>query len=515
MTLRFIPMLLLGASLVFLHSCSTTVSRPTVDTLPDIDQPTPTEDLGADIEDKSLTPSDRSLTEVIELTNKLSDYSPDKALEIIRSLESVSSGQLIELIDGQLYDPEFTEWLELSLQVRQVMVNGGVNTAAPDWANYHFGHPVSSTGFSELVADYAAFFPMPSQVAVLLPTEGGLASASRAIRDGILSAYLEQPGDTTIRFYSSGKNSESAINAYLQARAEGATQIIGPLRIISTRALANLAEIDVPVLLLNDGPADRASPESAGYVSSLSLSQSKEAEMIALSALSLKQNRAIVMVPENAWGARIERAFTKAFEEGGGNISATARFLSDLSDHSYMLTEILKINESKKRKADLQSRLGINLSFEPIRRDDFDFLFMAANPSEGRELRPLLKFHSAGDVPVYAMSRVYSGKVEPESDQDLNGLIFPITQWQLQTVEQTMPDLESLRGGAYGNLYALGRDAWYLTPWLPLMQKDPDLAFSGNIGSLRLQADGTLFRVPAWAQFTAGQPVPYKWPAIH
>jgi outer membrane PBP1 activator LpoA protein len=46
------------------------------------------------------------------------------------------------------------------------------------------------------------------------------------------------------------------------------------------------------------------------------------------------------------------------------------------------------------------------------------------------------------------------------------------------------------------------------------MQKDPDLEFSGNIGSLRLQANGTLLRDPAWAQFTGGQPVPYQWPAV-
>jgi outer membrane PBP1 activator LpoA protein len=516
MTLRFIPMLLLGASLVFIHSCSTSVSRPAPDIPTDIDQPARTED--GDIEGKSydpqLTPSDRSLTEVIELAGSVSEHTPDMALEIIRSLESIPSGQLTEMIDRQSYDAEFTEWLELSLQVRQAMVNGDLDTAARNWANYHFGHSINRTGFAELVSGYAAFFPAPTQVAVLLPAEGGLASASLAIRDGILSAYLEQPGTTVIRFYSSGKNSESAISAYLQARADGATQVIGPLRISSTRALATLEEVDIPVLLLNEGPADMAKPESPRYVSSLSLSQSKEAEMIAVSTLSLEQKRAIVLAPDNSWGTRIERAFTRAFEEGGGQIAAAARFVPDLNDHSYMLTEILKINESKKRKDDLQSRLGINLSFEPVRRDDFDFVFMAASPAEGRELRPLLKFHNAGDVPVYAMSRVYSGKVEPGSDQDLNELIFPTTRWQLQVAGQTMPKLESLRGGAYGNLYALGRDAWYLLPWLPLMQKDPDLEFSGNIGSLRLQANGTLLRDPAWAQFTGGQPVPYQWPAV-
>ena len=41
-----------------------------------------------------------------------------------------------------------------------------------------------------------------------------------------------------------------------------------------------------------------------------------------------------------------------------------------------------------------------------------------------------------------------------------------------------------------GNFYALGQDAWRLLPWLPLMQKDPDLWFPGDVGALRLQANG-------------------------
>ena len=74
---------------------------------------------------------------------------------------------------------------------------------------------------------------------------------------------------------------------------------------------------------------------------------------------------------------------------------------------------------------------------------------------------------------------------------------------------------DSVRDGAFRNLYALGQDAWQLLPWLPLMQKDPDLWFPGNVGALRLEANGRLYRKPAWAQFSGGQPKPYQWPDKH
>jgi outer membrane PBP1 activator LpoA protein len=269
----------------------------------------------------------------------------------------------------------------------------------------------------------------------------------------------------------------------------------------------------VPVLLLNE-PAgnDMVNPDQSAIVNSLSLSRSEEAAAIASSALAQGQKQAIVIVPDNAWGTRVEAAFTTVFEQGDGQISAATRYSRAARDHSAMLTQLLKIDASKQRKTDLQAWLGIPLTFEPSRRDDFDFVFMAANPMEGRELKPLLRFHDAGDVPVYAMGRIYSGKVNPASDQDLNGIVFPTTRWQLATPNETTLALKSVRGGAMGNLYALGQDAWRLLPWLPLMQKDPDLWFPGGVGALRLQANGRLYREPAWAQFNAGRPVSYQWP---
>jgi outer membrane PBP1 activator LpoA protein len=483
MSLRFYPALLSVVMAMVLGACGTTGPGPVVEPDPDFSPPAKSDQ---ELQDPIPTaPSERSLEEVHALSKSMSGYQPELALEVLRSLEAVSSSQLTAMIDGQTQDPEFTEWLELSLLIRTLMISGDpVTPVAQYWANYHYGHAITRDNFPALVSSYRALFPAPAQVAVLLPVEGGLFAAAKAIRDGILSAYFEQPD-------------ESAIAAYLQAKADGATQIVGPLRLESTLALADLVkgkgakaetrsefwsgpletsqetrpgpDRSIPVLLLNQATTSTFAPgDGANIVNSLSLSQSEEAAAVATNALAQGQEHAIVIVPDSVWGSRIESA-----------------------------------------------RLGTPLNFEPSRRDDFDFIFLVANPVQGRELKPLLRFHDAGDVPVYAIGRIFSGRAERASDQDLNGIVFPAAPWQLQTVGTTKPALESLRGGAYGNLHALGQDAWHLLPWLPLMQKDPDLWFPGDVGALRLQTNGHLDRQPAWAQFSAGQPVPYQWPEVH
>jgi len=519
--LRIHLVLLSITLLVVLGACGTTPPVPTqkpavvIETPP---EPEPRESTVFDLQyELQRDSSGRSLEEVIELSRHVSENQAEVSLEVLRSLESIPSSQLTVMIDSQVYDPEFTEWLELAMASRQVLVGQTpLPVAARRWANYHYGHGITQVGFSELMNRYRQLFPVPAKVAVLLPTDGGLSSAARAIRDGILSAYLEAPGNSTLRFYSSGTSNESAIAAYLQAREDGATQIVGPLRSASAGALASLNDPSVPVLLLNkpneSGPQN---PLQHMVVNSLTLSQTEEAQAIARSVLSQDHGKALIIVPDSDWGERIETAFSSQFEQGEGQISAATRFNSASEDYSDMLTRLLKIDESKQRKADLQAQLGVPLSFEPSRREDFDFIFMAANPKEGRELKPLLRFHDAGEVPVYAMGRIYSGRNAIASDRDLDGIVFPITGWQLQSAGAKSPALESLRGGAYGNLYALGQDAWRILPWLPLLHKDPDLWFPGDIGELKMTPDGHLQRQPAWAQFSSGQPVPYEWSVIH
>lgn len=509
MTIHKLIFALTGATLLLLNACSTT--GPSSEDSGQNTQPTQARDVIGPASQISIP--GRSLADIARLTINLHSYQPDKILEIIRGLESLPSNRLRSLIAEQQLEPEFTEWLELALQIRTAMINGEASSVtAQRWADYHYGQAVGRSDFPDLLRRYTALFPVPSQVAILLPEEGGLTVAARAIRDGILSAYLEQPGDAVIRFYSSGQNDAAAIRAYQQAQDDGAMQIIGPLRIESTRAIAELENLDIPILLLNNPHTDTQNPPaSANLVVSLALSQTEEATAIAEKVLAQGYKQAIVITPNSAWGNRMATVFTESFSRNHGRVIASAQFNPTDNDHSAMLTQLLKIDESRQRKESLQARLGLSLAFEPNRRNDFDMIFLAASPSQGRELKPLLRFHNTGDIPVYAMGRVFSGKHERTADQDLNGIVFPITSWQLQTAGNTRLLPGSIRDGSLGSLYALGMDAWRVLPWLPLLQKDPDLVFPGSAGALQLMPDGHLHREPAWAQFTAGRPLPYQW----
>ena len=512
-----LPLILATAILLLLNACGTTTSGPDTD-LPAQQQTARADPTLQQHTNAQRDPSDRSLLEVAELSKGMVDYDPELALEILQSLESVPSAQLKTMIERQQYDAEFTEWLELALQIRLLVIsNGPVTQSAQYWNNYHYGHAVNRSNYPELVASYSALFPAPAKVAVLLPAEGGLAAAASAIRDGILSAYFDHPGGSELLFYSSGEDSTSALAAYEQAIEDGALQVVGPLRLDSTRSLANMDGLTTPVLLLNDPqfsttPATTHDTTPAAKVNSLLLSQTKEAKAIADMALAQGYKHVVMIIPDSSWGLRVSTTFSTAFEQGGGQVTAISRFSAANTDLDAMLTRMLKIDESKQRKADLRQWLGIPLSFEAQRRDDFDFIFMAARPAQGRELKPLLRFHDAGDIPVYAMGRIYSGNLSPAQDLDLDGIVFATTRGQLQAVEDKPELPASVRNGAFGNFYALGQDAWRLLPWLPLMQKDPNLWFSGNVGPLRMQADGNLFGEPVWAQFSGGKPTPYQWP---
>jgi outer membrane PBP1 activator LpoA protein len=180
-----------------------------------------------------------------------------------------------------------------------------------------------------------------------------------------------------------------------------------------------------------------------------------------------------------------------------------------------MIERILKIDESKARRKRLENTLQMSVEFEAVRRNDIDLIFLAANTPQARLIRPQLRFHDAGNIPVYSTGRVYTGLPDPAHNQDLNGIRFPITPWQLEHSEaDDMPELESIRGGNLAALFAIGYDAWSMLPWLELMSKDPDFEFSGQSGIYHYGNSANLSREPAWAEFRRGRPAPLAPPSV-
>src|SRR5205823_5983563 len=77
------------------------------------------------------------------------------------------------------------------------------------------------------------------------------------------------------------------------------------------------------------------------------------------------------------------------------------------------------------------------------RRQDADMIFMIAPPEYARQIKPLLNYYYAGNLPIYATSHVYQGIPNAALDNDLNGIQFCDMPW---TINQGLLVPGSLNG---------------------------------------------------------------------
>lgn len=378
-----------------------------------------------------------------------------------------------------------------------------------DWQRRYPAHPANATVLGGMLASARAAIDTPQQVAVALPLTGRLAGAGSAVRDGFLAAYLENTSESerpVIRIYDTAE--EGPVPAYERAVLEGADIVVGPLTKDELSAIASADVARVTTLALNRMDDQQMTPP--GFYQ-LSISPEDEAEEAARRTLSDGHLVGIVLRPDTAWGRRVGQAFTQAFEAGGGRVAATGVFDSSGQDYSSPIRRSLLLDESQGRHKSLQTTLGTELGYEPRRRKDATFAFVAANPAQGRLLRPQLKFHRASDLPVYATSSIY----EPGSDRnaDLNGVMFDDIPWAVDPDEASAILITDLREAWPGKadrglrLYALGYDAYRLVPSVYSGAGTPEGGFPGATGRLVMTPQGIYQRQLPWARFQNGEPV--------
>lgn len=404
---------------------------------------------------------------------------------------------------------EFSGWMalaEISKQYQlgrrelQVLVDG--------WRKSYPQHPAQEHFIDEMLQRSAKLVLQPKQIALLLPLSGRFAAAGAAVRDGVMAAYYNATPQQRIdiRVYDVAEPAWVPMN-YAQALRDGAELIIGPLSKEGVVALLSRDSFPVPTLVLNSIDANEL-PEN---LYQFSLAPEEEAKQLAEHAWLLGHSYAAVFVPEGEWGERIEQAFNQRWETLGGTVTTLARYDSSKNDFSRPLRTLLNLDLSDVRHRRLEGLLGMKLHFEPRRREDIDFVFLAAFPRQARLIRPQLKFHHASDLPVLATSHVYSGAVAQDLDRDMDGIEFGDMPWTLKTDTSNKAlrnDAASLRltDNSLQRLLALGIDAYNLIGALKVLEAYPFERFQGETGALSLDPSRRINRQLSWAQFNIGVP---------
>ena len=429
-------------------------------------------------------------------------------------------GALTRLSDAQLQEMRMAPppdvlsgWLELveltRLYLQQPQALAGV---IPHWQTRYPDHPAGGDFITHLLESMRTAAQPPAQVAILLPFSGSLAEASGAIRDGILAAYYTSSAGShrpVLRFYDVGTNPADAVARYQQAVTEGARFVIGPLRKEAVQAVLQQEQLPVPVLTLNQVDTDVSFNPSAYQ---FGLAPEDEAREAARRAWQDGHRRAISLVPEGGWGERVQAAFADEWNKLGGSLLVHQTYDPQEADHSRIISATLNLDSSKARQASLVRLIGRKLEFEPRRRQDVDCIFLLATPEQARLIRPQLSFFRAQHVPVYSTSHVYSGQPDKSRDIDLNGLQFCDMPWILeagtgwqelkQEISESWPD----NAATDGRFYALGIDAYRITPYLDRFESGLFGSFHGMTGNLTVDPRQVVHRTLVWAQFRNGLP---------
>lgn len=422
-------------------------------------------------------------------------------------LQSTGTDQL-ESAEDNMVGFETQGWLELASALRSPDVNlDNQGRLIRQWQNNWPGHPAAQIlpEQLELLADLAS--SRPENIILALPLDGPFASAGAAIRDGFLAAYYSDESvdrdNTDIRVVNT--SGTSFRDLYQQLANSEADLVVGPLEKDGLAQLADMNTLPVPVLGLNYLPEGERVPDG---LYQFGLSAEDEARQIADKLAAEDINRILVLIPQGEWGDRVESALRNRARDNGIRALAIERFFPE-DNFRAVTADLLGITTSRDRAIQVERTIGLNVEFEPRRRQDAEGIVMVAEPTVARQFKPLFAFYYGGDLPVYSPSIVYNGTPDPAKDRDLNNVNFTDIPWVLAEDnplrDEAVKYLSGTRG-QLGRLFAMGADAWQLSKRLPLLQQVEGAAISGQTGELTMDANGSIHRHQLWARIRNGQP---------
>ncbi len=459
--------------------------------------------------------SARARAQVNSLLESFSQRATNQ-VALLKALITLSDDTLLRVAPTATGD-SIRNWVELALITRNYQRNSA--ELARQVATWREKYP--QMGLIENVVESLLYrqsdqLELPQRIALLLPFEGSFAPVAQAVRDGFLAAFYNNKIENfspEVRIYDTGKVPDQVWSIYLRAVQEGAQIVVGPLNKTAVNILAGGSNLDVPVLALNY--TDSPLPAVKKNFFQFGLSPEDEAVQVAERAWLDHFQHPLVLFPQGTWGERVQAAFQERWQQLGGSVLKSVAYDSRANDFSPAISDVLNLEASEQRRRELNQLLGTKLEFTPRRRQDADFIFLAAFPLQARQINPQLQFHHASDLPVYATSHVYAGAPNPKLDHDMDELRFGDMPWvlpqprPLSKLKKTIETLWPPGGGdTYSRFYAMGIDAFNLIPHMNQLTTIRTSSHDGETGQLYVDDFNRVYRRLSWVKFANGSPIP-------
>lgn len=403
---------------------------------------------------------------------------------------------LVQALPGSAANAaRWRSWWDLA---RAAGLESGNDAAAAisSWQASHPEHPAAQR--ADQLQRAALIDGQLANAALMLPLSGPLEPAGSAVTGGVLAAYYDQRIAGPRLSVIDSRRFEHMEAAFAAARSQGAEAVLGPLGKRQVSEALPLGNREVPLITLNRPESPLA---SAAGVLQLSLAPEDEAALIARRAFSVGMRSALLVRPEGVWGERMEAALKDAWLGLSGQLRSRAIY-GKASTHSAVLQGALSLDVSKSRFDEIRRLFREPVESSGQRRRDIDVIFLLTpNADDARSLKPLINYHYAGDIPVYAISTVDDGRPAVDN-RDLDGIRMPVMPWRLGAAP---PGLEHSAGDSFSALHAMGADAYHILRRAHRMGVDAGLGHVGYTAHLRVGSGGVLLRELPMAEFNRGK----------
>ncbi|WP_341502910.1 penicillin-binding protein activator [Gallaecimonas sp. GXIMD4217] len=346
----------------------------------------------------------------------------------------------------------------------------------------------------------------PTSVAVLLPLTGSYAAQGQAIRDGLVSAYLDSGAPYQLRIYDS---SQDVLAAWQQAQSEGAELLIGPLLRANVTRLQREGQVQVPWLALNrvfrPGQAD-------SYF--FALAPEDEAEQAAEKAVAMGAKAPLLLGLDSPVNQRQVQAFIQRWRSYGHQEPVEVVMLPNSDRLQDAIRQALHLPDSQARIRQMQSLLGRELEAEARSRRDLDFVYLVASGREVGLIKPFIDVSIspfAEPLPLFTSSRSQPVINDQAAMRDLRGLSYselPLLSAEhgpALTLRQSLEREHPQWPKELERLFALGYDAARILPRLASLRLLGGTPIEGVSGRLHIDENGIVHRRLNWMRIGPSQ----------
>ncbi|MDH2365130.1 MULTISPECIES: penicillin-binding protein activator [Providencia] len=289
-----------------------------------------------------------------------------------------------------------------------------------------------------------------------------------------------------------------------QAKNEGFNLIVGPLLKSDVQVITQMGA-PVSVLALNELDANQLQPRP--NLCYFSLSPEDEAQNAAAYMKAEGKQMPLVLVPANAFGDRIAKAFAQGWQEKGGGTVLMQTFGS-----------IPSLKESINHGAGIRmTGTPVNTGAQSIDSQYIDSagaidgVYIVATRDELTLIKPMIEMaiSSRSRPALYTSSRSNQAGSGADYRFEMDGVKFSEIPLLAGANNNLRKQAQQKLNNDYSlfRLYAMGIDAWSLANNYDKLQQSGQFRINGASGTLSTTPNCVVFRELPWLQFKQGKVV--------